>query len=258
MPEDSDGLDFSYDSYLGQVPESIRSQIEPAFKSYRDSLESGYTNQTQQFEPYKQIEDQGWTPEHVNVGLNLLQQLNDNPQVVFDALVKEYPELTQQMQQQMPEFQQSTPQFQQNNGTGMDIPPELQQRLDQQEQVIQLMYKGFEQQQQALAERQSSDQEQQELKQFNELLDKTAPSDKYHRPFILSYIAQGQTPDQAVKSYNDWQTSEQQRWRSNGAPLVAPGSGGGLPSEPIDTSKLNDKDRRDLITQYLEAANRQG
>lgn len=256
MPDENEGLDFTYDSFLGQVPEAIRDQIEPAFKAYRDNLESGYNTQSEQFKPYQQIEEQGWTPEHVNVGLSLLQQINDNPQTVFNALVQEYPELTQQLQQQMPE---QPPQFpQQNNNSSMDIPPELQQRLDQQEQIIQLMYKGFEQQQQALANQQSAEQEAQEIKQFNDLLDKTAPSDKYHRPFILSYIAQGQTPDQAVKSYNDWQTSEQQRWRSNGAPLVAPGSGGGLPSEPVDTSKLNDKDRASLITQYLEAANRQG
>lgn len=265
-------LDFGYESYLSQVPEALREQIEPAFKSYSEKLAGEYKTEADQFKPYREFEEQGWEPEHVGVGLNLLKQLNDNPQVVLDAILQEYPQLQQGLQQQQNtnQLQQTMQQQQQqnqlpfpNNGntngntSDMDLPPALLERMDQQEKIINLMFQGFQQQQDRYAQQQTMEQEQNELKAFNAELDKVAPSDKYPRDFILSYISQGQTPDQAVKSFESWYSSEQAKWRGGNAPLVAPGSGGGMPAEPIDTSKLSSLDRRNLITQYLEAANRQ-
>lgn len=251
-------VDFGYDSYLSQVPEALRGQIEPAFKSYSEELKNKVNGQYSQFDPLKEYFDQGFTPDHVGVGLNLLQEINTNPQNVFEALLKEYPDLAQP--QQTPQFtpgqippvtpgqQQQTPDY--------NIDPGLQQRLDQQEQLIALMFQGFQNQQQSLQQSQEAAQEQAELDQFRTQLDQVAPEDKYPRQFILSYISQGQTPEQAVKSWTDWKTSELQQQRSSGSPLVAP-AGGGVPSQEIDTSKLSDVDRRSLITQYLERANQQ-
>lgn len=272
-------LDFGYDSYLGQVPESLRDQIEPAFKQYRENLENGYNSYAEKYKPYAEIEEMGWTPEHVGLGLNVLQQLNTQPQTVVDAIVQEHPEVLQQYLQS--QGIQSAPQFSglpgngingqpgqgsvpgipqgQNNGgsSDFDVPPALQQRLDQQEQVIQLIYKGLQQQQEDLTRNRQQEQEQQELQQFNQMLDKIAPQDKFHRPLILSYISQGMEPDQAVKSYQEFMNTQQAQWRGGNAPLVAPGSGGGMPTEPVDTSKLSMSDRKNLIVQVLEAANRQ-
>lgn len=250
-------INFDYDSYLSQVPEALREQIEPAFKSYKDNLESGYKTFSESVQPYKEFEDQGWTPEHVGVGLDLLKQLNENPERVYNALLENYPQLAQQQQPQQPQQipgQQQTPA---NPSWAQDLPPELVQRMDQQEQLIQLMFQGMQQQQGELTQRQQQEQEAQQLKEFEAELDKVAPQDKYPRHFILSYITQGQSPQEAIQSYTNWYTSEQSRWRNGNAPLVAPAGGGGLPSEPIDTSKLKDIDRRNLITQYLENANRQ-
>lgn len=249
-------IDFGYDSYLSQVPEALREQIEPAFKSYSEKIADDYKTQFESVKPYKEFEDQGWTPEHVGVGLNLLKEMSENPQRVYEVLVNEYPQLAQQ-QQQTPVTPETTQTPATNAGWASDLPPELVQRLDQQEQIIQLMYQGLQQNQTEVQQRAQQEQEQQELRQFEAELDKIAPADKYPRDFILSYIARGQSPQEAIKSYSDWYSSEQTRWRSNGAPLVAPGSGGGIPSEPINTAKLNDRDRKDLITQYLENANRQ-
>lgn len=257
-----DGLDFAYDSYLGQVPETLRGEIEPLFKKYSEDLQGKVTSQLGDLQPYREIVDQGWKPEHVTTGLDLLQQLNTNPKSVIEAIAQEYPELLNQITTPPPaQIPGQTPGQQQQTSSftpgDMDISPALQQRLDQQEQLINLMFQGFQNQQQMTEQQQNAAREQQEMAQFNIELDKIAPGDKYHRPFILSYIAQGATPQQAVQQYTEWHTAEQQRMRGSAAPLVAPGSGGGLPSDPVDTSKLNDTDRKALITKYLEAANQQ-
>lgn len=251
-----DGLDYSYDSYVSQVPEALRGQVEPAFKAYSEGIQGKVTEQLGQYEPYKEFIEQGWEPQHVGMGLNLLQQLSEDPQKIYEALVNEYPNLVQQTPQQ----QQQTPQGQQQqtyDPADYNLPPELTQRLDQQEQLIQLLSQGFMQTQQASQQAAQQQQEQAELAQFTEELDKIAPSDKYPRHFILSYIAQGQSPTEAVKSFSDWQTSQFQQRNGQSAPLIAPASGGGLVSEPIDTAKLTDVQRRDLMTRYLEAANQQ-
>ena len=250
-----DGLDWTYDSYLTQVPEGLRGQIEPAFKSYSEKLQESVKGQLGDLAPFKEIVDTGWTPEHVNMGLQLLQQLDQNPQQVFQGLIQEYPDLVKTIQQQ-PQSQQIVPEA--PGQVDQNIDPALDGRLKQMEGLLELLAQGYQQQQSTFAEQQNQAREQSELQQFEEELNKIAPEDKYHRPFILSYIAQGQTPQEAIKSYTDWQTSSMQQQRSNGSPLVAPAGGGGLPSEPIDTSKLTDKDRVSLITQYLNAANQQG
>jgi hypothetical protein len=253
----NDGL--NYDSYLAQVPESLRDQIKPAFDSYSEQIKNKVQENVGSLSQFKEIAEVGWTPDHVNVGLNLLQTLNDNPEQIFQALVQENPDLLKLVQQQQPGL--VTPPAPVNTPPGQtdfNVDPAIDGRIAQMEKVVELLAQGFQQNQQLTAQQQQAMQEQQELQQFEAELNKVAPEDKYPRPFILSYIAQGQTPQEAVKSFSDWQTSYAQQLRSNGAPLVAPAGGGGLPSEPVDTSKLSDRDRRDFITQYLEAANRAG
>lgn len=269
MPDD--GLDFGYDSYLSQVPEAIRSQIEPAFKSYSENLQNSYKTEHEAFSPYREFEDQGWTPDHVGLGLNILNELNNNPRRIFDALVENNPEFLQHVQQQQTgnqlqqQFQQQQQQNQlpfpnnnqQQNNWDTGLPPELVERMNQQEQIINLMFQGFQQDREWRQQQEAQSQESKELQQFEAELDKIAPKDKYPRDFIYAYVAQGKTPQEAVKSYTDWYTAEQAKWRGNGAPLVAPGSGGGSVHEPVDTSKLSDTARKDLIVQYLNAANQQ-
>lgn len=254
-PEEG-GLDLAYESFLGQVPEALRTQIEPAFKAYNEDIQG----KVKQFEPFNEILSQGWTPDHVNVGLNLLQELNTNPQRIFQALADEHPELLQQFapapQQTNPgTLSQQTPPV---ASAGLeDLPPALIERMNQQEELINLLYKGFSENQQQTAAQQQAAQEAQELAQFKQQLDQIAPEDKYPRQFILSYVANGQSPQDAVKSFEAWKTQELSAQRAAGAPLIAPAGGGGLPSEPINTAKLNDEQRKALMVSYMEAARQQ-
>lgn len=247
-------FDFSYDTYLGQVPETLRDQIKPVFESYSEALKKSVTDAMQPFESYKPIVEQGWEPNHVIMGLNLLQEVNDNPERVFQGLLQEYPQLAQQFQQQTLPTPTPTPTpITPNN---FNLPTEFVEKQNQMEQMLQLLFQGFQQQQEQNQQWSQAQQEQQEMDQLNQYLDQVAPNDKYHRPFILSYIAQGQTPEQAVASYTQWQTNQNQTQNRLGAPLVAPANGG-TPSTPIDTSKLSIEDRKNLMVQYLEQANKQ-
>src|SRR6266496_1598887 len=223
-------LDFGFDTYLGQVPETLRDQVKPVFENYSKALQEQVNGQMQTYEPYKPIVEQGWEPEALVTGLNLLQMVNENPQRVYEALLQEYPQLAQQ---QTPPTPPTPPAPTPSDSGEFNLPPEYTQKMDQMEQMMQLLFQGFRQ-----------------------YLDQVAPEDKYHRPFILSYIAQGQTPEQAIKSYTDWQNSQVQGNNRMSAPLVAPANGG-TPSAPIDTSKLSDQDRKALMVQYLMQANQQ-
>lgn len=255
MGDEDTGLDFSYESYLAQVPEGLRTQIEPAFKEYSESLQKNF----EPYKPYAEVNDQGWTPEHVTAGLGLLQELNSNPQRIFQALAEQNPELLQQFTpQQTPQIPAPNPFTQQQPSADMsDVPPWLAERMEQQEKIIGLLYEGFNKQQEQTVQQQQAQREQEELTVFKNELDKVAPETRYPRHFILSYISQGQSPQDAVKSFDAWKAQELAAQRSSGAPVIAPAGGGGLPSEPIDTSKLNDEQRRALMVQYMEAANRQ-
>src|SRR6266496_3158826 len=246
-------LDFGFDTYLGQVPETLRDQVKPVFENYSKALQEQVNGQMQTYEPYKPIVEQGWEPEALVTGLNLLQMVNENPQRVYEALLQEYPQLAQQ---QTPPTPPTPPAPTPSDSGEFNLPPEYTQKMEQMEQMMQLLFQGFQQQQEQSTQFTQQQQEQLEMQEFSQYLDQVAPEDKYHRPFILSYIAQGQTPEQAIKSYTDWQNSQVQGNNRMSAPLVAPANGG-TPSAPIDTSKLSDQDRKALMVQYLMQANQQ-
>lgn len=262
MGDENTGLDYNFDSYLTQVPEGLRDQIKPAFEQYSEGIKKSVTETYGNLDPFKELVEQGWQPEHVNVGLQLLQMAQEDPQRVVQGILQEHPELINQIPGLAPQPQVTPPVVpgQKPPSTDpdySDLPPALLQRLDQQEQIIQLLAQGFQQNQQQSQQFTQQQQEQAELNQFKAELDKVAPENKYPRQFILSYVAQGQSPEEAVKSFTDWQASQTQLANGNRAPLIAPANGGGLPSETLDTSKLTPKQRVDLMTQYLETANQQ-
>lgn len=249
MTQPNEGLDFSYDTYLSQVPETLRDQIEPLFKEYSDGVQGKVSETYGNLDPYKDIVD-GWQPEHVATALSLLETLNTNPEQIYQGLIQNFPELGNQGQPQV------TPSQTPLNSNNFNLPPEFQTRFNQMEDVIQLLAQGFQQQQSVTKEQQAAAQEQAEMAALNQEIEQVAPETKYPRQFILAYMAQGMTPQQAATAYTEWETSRFQQQASQGTPLIAPGNGGN-PSQRVDTSKLSDTDRKALLVQALTAANQQ-
>lgn len=259
MPEPGgNGLDFSYDSFLSQVPEALRSQIEPAFKNYSEGIQKSVNDQLGQYEDVKPLIEAGWEPSHLAQGVGILGMLNSEPERVLEAMLQEYPQLAERFQQQQQTPPAPTQQQQQQQTPENDfLPPEFQTKFSQMEEVINLLVQGFQQDRQQRQEYTQQQQELQELNQFTSYLDQIAPEDKYPRHFILSYVAQGLTPEQAVQEFSNYMSTQGQQQNRQIAPIVAPGSGGGTPTNQIDTSKLDRSQRANLIAQYLQQANQQ-
>lgn len=253
MPDD----DKPYKNYLEQFPEALRGQVEPIFQQWDKDVNTRFEKLHSDFEPYKQFVETGVDPDVISAGVDLLGQVNNDPQRVFTALADHLKTQGVDLSQLVQGFGGTPPV---STGTQEseygDLPPEFITEFNNMKQMLELQGKAMVAQHQEQEKFSKAQEEQRALEELSTYLDKVAPSDKYPRNFILSYLAQGSTPEQAVESYTEWYQG-QIGGQTPTAPRVAPG-GGGLPSTQIDTSRMGSADTKQTVIDFLRAANLQG
>lgn len=251
--------DKPYQEYLDQFPEALRPQVEPIFDKWDADVNKRFEGIHEEYEPYKPIIDAGIQPDYLSAGVDLLNQVNNDPSKVFTALANHLQQQGIDISQLVQGFGgTSTPPN--NNPSSVedeypDLPDSFKQKIQNLERLSETNARAVIKMEE---ERQRFDQERQQQEGMTDLLntlDRVAPEDKYNRQFLLSYIAAGQTPEQAVQSYNQWfQTQGFSTSSVPTPPRVAPGSGG-VPSSQIDVARLGSQDTKSMVTEYLRRAN---
>jgi hypothetical protein len=254
--------DKPYQNYLNEFPEALRPQVEPIFDKWDTDMNNRFKDIHEQYEPYKTFVDNNVDPDYLQAGVGLLEQVNNDPQKVFTALANHLQTQGVDLSQLVQGFG-GTPSQQQTTDTSEygDVPAALIEKLEKANKLAETNAAAFVQYvERENAQREQSTKEQEEQRAMQELsdhLDKVAPADKYHRPFILAYLAQGSSVDQAVNEYNSWYQGQVGGSGNVSAPRVAPG-GGGLPSSQIDTAKMGSQDTKNMVVEFLKRANLEG
>jgi hypothetical protein len=237
----------AWNDALGVIPSQLHSQVVPHFqkwdKNYQDSIQKVHS----QYEPWKPIIDNGYTPEDVNFGISLIQALTNNPQELAAAL-NEWIEaenssgagIEQQGQNE------STPQFPQNPEFDISQHPVIQ----QQDQALRAMAEILLSQRQA---EQAAAADQELANEFETLREKFKDRGEFDEEFVLGVAMNDPNMDlnAAVEKYFEIQDKMLQQQRRPGPPVL--GSGGAIPSGGIPRN-LEDKDRRALVAQMLAQA----
>lgn len=243
--ESSPGLNPAWGEALSAIPEQFHGVLTPHFEKWDQSAQQRIeqANQTvSQFEGYKPFVENNVSPQDLEQGMQLMYQLNANPQAVYNALAEAYglgP--TAEIESEEEEGDESEAQIFQDPRYD-----QLQQGLDTVAQVI-------------------LQQEQQKVEsQADAALDAEINALKEKHPnfdegYVLSLVANGATFEEAATQYESLVNNILQRNPRPFAPSVMGNSGGGtgLPSQAINPVELSGKDRRALVAQMLNAANQQ-
>jgi hypothetical protein len=232
------GINPSWQEYLNDIPQEFHDKVTPAFQKWDQGVQERFTKVHQQYEPWKPIIDAGVDADTATFALKLLNNINDNPQVVWEAIGNYYNLTGSPSGQGQQEPQQQTEDTDPYDG-----------RFSELERQNQIMAAHLVENKRREAEAQAEAELDQELTQMR---DKYKAQGDFDERFVLALMSNGMDTEAAVKEFYNFRDSQLQKYGQK--PLIM-GSGGGVPQFNNDVRKLSDGDTRNLITQMLNQAN---
>ena len=239
------GLNPAWSEALSAIPEQFHQTLTPHFQQWDQAAQQRVESVNSQLETYKPFQgfvDNGISAEDLEQAAQLAYMVQTDPEKVYRALAEAHGFGSGEPVGQNPGGEEEDPE-------GIEDPrfQEFAQQQSQLQQGLDLVAQTLLQQEQAKiqsAADQKLDAEIAELKNKYPAFDEN---------YFLSLMANGATSEEAAQSYQKLTESILQQNPRPFAPTVMGNSGGGtgLPSQAIDPTKLNDKDRRNLVIQML-------
>lgn len=238
--ENSPGLNPAWGDALSAIPEQFHQVLTPHFQQWDQAAQKRIeevNGQLKAFEGYKDFADNGINAEELAQGYQLLYQLNQDPQAVFNALKEAYGF------EAAAEIVGEEEEGEEDDSQNFQDP-----RFDQLQSGLDLVAQTLLQQEQAKVQAKADADLDAEISALKEKY----PNFDEH--YVLSLVANGATMEQAAQQYETLTQSILQQNPRPFAPQVMGNSGGGtgLPSQAIDPTKLSDKDRRALVAQMVQ------
>lgn len=216
---------------LAKVPDTLRPELDPALKDYTDRIKS-------EWEGYSFLRENEIDPQTVQYAMNILYTLNNNPRQLYDAIGQQYQFAASQQQSESPSLPDDL--------EGAEDDP----RIARLEQGLQNMARML------LEARQQQEVEEQDAQLKQELDAARQKYGDYDEGYVLGLALNGKSVDEAVRTYKQLEQRLTGQASQRRQPVVM-GSGGAVPGQnPIDPTKLSDRETKDLVTQMLQQAAR--
>lgn len=235
----TDGGNPAWQEFLNVVPQELHSQVTPILQKWDQGVNDRFQKVHSEYDQWKPVIGSGVDPETTQFAINLLNSVNNNPEMVYNALKEYYKfgETPQQNGQQSGQGQQEP--------NAVDPYQEKYAALERQNEIIaQVLY----QQQQTAREAQADTQ------LDNELTSLKSKYGDYNERYVLAMMQNGMGAEDAVKGYFEWR--EQEVGKHVPKPLIM-GGGGNMPGQNMDVKKLSNSGTKDLVVQMLKAASQQ-
>lgn len=266
--DEGQGSDSLSSGFLANVPDADRAVVERYVNDWDANVTRKFQEIHSQYAPYKELGD----PQQLQEAMQVYQLLDQNPEVIYEALQQHFasqqqPGQQQQMfpppgqQQQFQQQTQQTPQQgfvpgQQNQQQPGVVPPELanylsplQQQLQQQQQMLQSVAQVI------VTQNQQQQQQQEDAMLDTYLADLKQKHGDFDEQYVLVQIYNGIDGDQAVQQWKDTLNQYANQNAGNGLPNPpAALSGGSAPSESVDLGKIDRKDVVSLTSAVMQAA----
>lgn len=243
---DGSGVNPAWNDVLGIVPQELHSQVTPHLRNWDQGVQHKIQQVQSDWAPFNEFKEAGVSPEHLRMGLGILQAIESDPKQVYDLLAQQLnisaePGQGETEQKLSEEFQA--------------LPQEVQDKLqmfDAMQKQLDTVTQWASTQQQNWTQQQSQQQEDHALEEtMSGLKSKYGNFDEH---YVLSQMLSGAKPDDAVKAYQslvEQITTEAQRPK---APKIL-GSGSIVPGETgLDPRKMDGKQTKDLVAQMLAQA----
>ncbi len=227
-----EGLDSSWNDFVGAFPEDKRAELGAQFKSRIDGYES--------LKPWESFAKNGQTPESVQQAVDVLNIINNNPREVYETIGKSLGITPQQVKQIAEEIEDE-------DDDDEDDPrfAELSQLRQQVQTLSQLQLAKH---QQETAARQAEEQDKAIENELSGLKQKYG--DFPEEQVLMRMLHMNMSAEDAYKNYSEFVDSIRAR---RPAPTLLGGSGA-IPNRRIEPQKLDSKDTRSLVAQMMQAA----
>lgn len=220
---------------LQDIPQEFHPKLTPHLEKWDKGVQEKLNQVHSEYEPWKQFIKNGVEPDTANFALNLLNTLNDNPQMVYQAIGDYYnlgaPNPTEQGLSESKEEEDPY-----NSRIA---------NLERQNQIMaQTLIARREQELQLAANARAEAELDAEIKGLQKKYG------EFDEEYVLSMMDRGKSGEQAVQAYMAWR--EKQLGPHMPKPLFM-GSGGGFPNQNADPRKMNEAQRKDMVIQLLQA-----
>lgn len=232
----STGVNPSWQEYLNEIPQELHDKVTPAFEKWDRGVQERFTKVQQQYEPWKPIIDAGIDPDTASFSVRLLNAINEDPRMVYEALGNYY-KLS------------GSPSSQ-----GQEEPPAVEEdpyanrfsELERQNQIMAAhLVRNRENELAAQAEAQLD-------KELTDMRQKYKAQGDFDERYVLALMQSGMSTEDAVKDYFIHRDQLLQQYGTK--PLIM-GTGGGVPQfNNTDVRKLSNGDTKNLVAQMLAQA----
>jgi hypothetical protein len=236
----------AWQEFLDALPTSLHGQVTPILEKWDKGVQQRFSDIHTEYEPYKSFKEQSVDPETINYALGIVNALNEDPRQVYDSLAEYY------------KFEATAAEMVPANGESIDGEwnPETESytdpRIAKLEEGVQLMAQMLMDEQQAKA------QAAEDSKLSTELADLKTKFGDYDENFVLGRMLNGDTPEAAVKAYQDIVNNIQTNNNRPPAPKVIGGGGAGVVSKSVNPASLTESQRKAYIVESLKKAAQEG
>lgn len=225
---------------LADLPQELHAKVTPHLQNWDRGVNDRFQKVHSEYEPWKDVIKSGAEPDVAKFALNLLNQLEQDPALVYKAIGDYYKLGT-------PE-----PQLPKQGPVEPETPDPVKTQLDELARQNQIMAQVLVQQ------RENEVRAQQQAKADAALEEELTAAKKkfasygdFNERYVLSMMQSGMTAEQAAQDYFNWRAEEVKKGAPR--PLIV-GSGGGMPGQNADTRKMDDRGVKNLVADMLRAA----
>lgn len=211
----------------------------------------------QSYAPWKELADQGITPQHVQQALGVVHQLNSAPEQVFESL-RSFLEREGRMPSQAELKQEVIEDESENEGQNDPRDQKIQELQEQLQQLQGFVTGQFTAQQQQAAAQEADAWLEAEIGRLSDPKNGYDQADIQEIVRIAAFQSQtsGQEPnlDAAAAQFNAMRDRIRTTPRpGQTAPRLPMGPGGGSPQGQVDLSSLTKEQRRELVANMLQS-----
>lgn len=229
-----DGQNPAWQPFLEAVPQESHEKVIPLLQEWDKGVTDRFNKVHSEYEPWKPIIQASGDPDTARFALNLLQTMQSNPEVVYNALKEKYkfdaPTGTESGQGQGEPNTQDDP---------------YAARFAQQENQLRTMAEIL------MAERQAKLAEQADVALDRELGQLEQKYGKFNEEYVLAMIQNGYSTEDSVKKFFEFQNSLAKQYGPK--PLIM-GGGGGAPGQNLNPAKMSDQQVNEFVVAQLAAA----
>lgn len=239
----------AWNEALSAVPQEYHDALKPHFQKWDQNVQTVH----QTYAPYRQFQQQGYTPDKISQALSVAQAIETNPQGFYEVLKQHLGQdaAEEVMEQQGLAGQQEEQEYAQ-------LSPQMQAEFDR-------MRQGHETMAQILLDQRKKDQEAQEDAQLDALykdMERTSPvfrelnKNRAAEPYINNLLMQGMQPQQAIKMFEQFVDQVGVRNNRPKPPTILSANGAPVAQQNRRevVKNMDDRQTKNLVADTLRAA----